>query len=92
MHSLIHVDESQLELFQCPYKNCSRSYKYKKNLNEHIKVFHEKSKEKLELNCTEPGCQVVVATYVNYLDELTNFLLHFVCFSGKFETAFNKCS
>lgn len=66
-HSLLHVDESQREIFQCPYKKCTRSYLYKKNLDVHLKSFHEKSKKKLELNCTEPGCQVVVASYVNNL-------------------------
>lgn len=63
-HSLIHLDESQIDLYQCPYKKCTRSYHYKKNLNEHIKSFHKKSKKKMELNCTEPGCQIVLATYV----------------------------
>lgn len=58
------MDESQKELFQCPYKNCKRTYNYKKNVSEHIRSFHEKTKDKLELNCTEPGCQTVVATYV----------------------------
>lgn len=64
MHSLIHVDESQKEVYQCPYKNCNRTYHYKKNLKEHVKSFHEKTKTKLELNCTEPGCQTFLASYV----------------------------
>lgn len=63
-HSLVHVDESQKELFECPYKRCFRSYIYKNNLREHIKIFHLKSKEKLQLNCTEPDCQTVLANYV----------------------------
>lgn len=80
MHSLIHVDESQLELFHCPYKNCNRSYKYKKNASEHIKAFHKKSKQKLELNCTEPDCQTVLSTYVNNINTPLNYFLQYVWF------------
>lgn len=74
MHSLTHVDESQKELYECPYKNCNRTYHYKKNMKEHIRSFHEKSKKKIELNCTEPGCQTFVATYVRNSHIFFNFI------------------
>lgn len=78
MHSLIHVDESQRELFQCPYKNCKRSYKYKKNVNEHVRAFHEGTKKKLELNCTEPSCQTVLCSYVRKFYTSKYFAYNFI--------------
>ncbi|KAJ8919448.1 hypothetical protein NQ315_016548 [Exocentrus adspersus] len=53
-HSLLHLDESQRDMYRCPYMDCKRNYKYKKNLNSHIKLAHENNEPKYK--CTEEGC------------------------------------
>ncbi|KAJ8966462.1 hypothetical protein NQ317_011449 [Molorchus minor] len=61
-HSLTHVEESQIDIHRCPYMGCTRSYKYKKNLNSHIASFHEKINETVVNKCTVPGCERVLKT------------------------------
>lgn len=58
-HSLkVHLQESQEETFQCPYVDCTRSYKYKKNLSWHMKTFHNKVFEYCK--CPEEDCGIVL--------------------------------
>ncbi|XP_018579459.1 transcription factor IIIA [Anoplophora glabripennis] len=58
-HSMSHIEESQRNSYRCPYLDCNRSYKYKKNLKSHISVYHEKKNDEPRIKCTEEGCDVV---------------------------------
>lgn len=64
IHSLTHLEESQTDIYRCPYLNCKRGYKYKKNLNAHIAFFHEKKNDDIKINCTEEGCDMVFKSKV----------------------------
>ncbi|XP_066255500.1 transcription factor IIIA-like [Euwallacea similis] len=60
-HSLkVHVQDSQNDNFICPYLDCKRSYKYKKNLTSHIKTFHDKIFEYFK--CPQDKCEAVLKT------------------------------
>ncbi|XP_066144974.1 transcription factor IIIA-like [Euwallacea fornicatus] len=60
-HSLkVHVQDSQNDNFTCPYLDCKRSYKYKKNLTSHIKTFHDKIFEYFK--CSQDKCEAVLKT------------------------------
>ncbi|KAF7285543.1 hypothetical protein GWI33_010540 [Rhynchophorus ferrugineus] len=67
-HSLVHIEDSQLEIFRCPYLNCNKSYKYKKNLLFHIKTYHQKFFDRIE--CPKEGCEVVLKSNKNLKQHL----------------------
>ncbi|XP_066992083.2 MDS1 and EVI1 complex locus protein EVI1-A [Anabrus simplex] len=45
-HVAVHLDPSQRPVFPCPHKTCSRFYYAKKNVDYHMRVFHEGKKNK----------------------------------------------
>ncbi|KAL1502664.1 hypothetical protein ABEB36_007777 [Hypothenemus hampei] len=53
----LHLQDSQIDEFKCPYLDCKRSYKYKRNLTVHIKTSHEKIENLYK--CTEKECGVI---------------------------------
>jgi len=57
----VHIPDSQVDLFKCPYLSCTKSYKYEKNLKHHVKFYHEKCFQKVK--CTE--CNVVLKSNKN---------------------------
>lgn len=59
----VHLRDSQTEDFQCPYLDCSKKYKYKKNLTFHIKTFHEKTFSYVK--CTHEGCETTLNSKKN---------------------------
>ncbi|CAH1106384.1 unnamed protein product [Psylliodes chrysocephalus] len=63
-HASIHQESKELELFHCPYLNCTRSYKYKKNVNFHISSFHEKNNRE-EIPCPTCGKIFQMPLYLN---------------------------
>ncbi|XP_050310629.1 transcription factor IIIA-like [Anthonomus grandis grandis] len=70
LHCKLHLEESYSEIFKCSYVDCNRSYKYKKNLNMHIRTFHEKFID--HLKCTSPGCDMMLKSKRNLEKHLQN--------------------
>lgn len=66
VHSLSHLEESQKDVYRCSYLDCKRNYKYKKNLNYHISVYHERKNDESKIKCTEEGCDMVFKSKVIY--------------------------
>ncbi|CAG9767791.1 unnamed protein product [Ceutorhynchus assimilis] len=54
----IHVQDSNDDNYKCAYLDCNRSYKYKKNLDFHMKTVHEKIFEYIK--CTYENCEAVL--------------------------------
>ncbi|XP_068081252.1 transcription factor IIIA-like [Anabrus simplex] len=43
-HEVVHLDPSQRVVFPCPYEACTRFYYAKRNVDYHVRVFHEGKK------------------------------------------------
>ena len=50
-------------VFDCPYSDCQREYLCQRNLNAHIKTYHDKKR----FECEESGCGRTFATKVGKL-------------------------
>ena len=57
-HSQVHSEERPV--FECPHDQCQREYLSQRNLNAHIKSYHNKQR----FTCEEPGCGRTFATKV----------------------------
>ena len=47
-------------MFECPHAQCKREYLSQRNLNAHLKSYHDKQR----FPCEEPGCGRTFATKV----------------------------
>lgn len=64
----VHLPDSRSEVFKCSYLDCNRSYQYKKNLNFHIKTFHNKIVDCHK--CTVENCGKVLKSRKNLKQHL----------------------
>ncbi|XP_022906937.1 zinc finger protein 184-like [Onthophagus taurus] len=64
-HQETHKSPDEKDVFLCPHKNCERVYLYKKNLDFHIKRFHEKV-DVPKIPCHYEGCNKMLSKMQNY--------------------------
>ena len=72
-HSLVHSEKRPV--FDCPYSDCQREYLSQRNLNAHIKSYHDKHR----FECEESGCGRTFATKVGrtFLTDFCSYLFYF---------------